>query len=113
MYLYKNLKLKKINVHLNSFLSAKRYFPFSSFLQNHVEQLQERIRCVQGEKAETQKQVSSLSVQVAELDATRSALVVEVEGLRRALDGVKRQLANKDQTAEDELERVKNGFRKK
>lgn len=50
---------------------------------------------------------------MAELDATRSALVVEVEGLRRALDGVKRQLSKKDQCAEDELERVKDGFKKK
>ena len=81
--------------------------------QTHIDQLQERIRSLQSDKSDSQKQLSTVSAQLVETDASRSALAVEVEGMKRALDGVKRQLASKDQESEEQIERVKQDFKKR
>ena len=90
-----------------------RYVNFCCCLQTHIEQLQERIRSVQGEKSEIQKQLSSASAELIEVETSKSAIAVEAEGLKRALDGVKRQLASKDQDAQDQIEQAKQSCRKR
>ncbi|CAK8680733.1 unnamed protein product [Clavelina lepadiformis] len=79
----------------------------------HVNQLQEKIKSLISEKSEIQKNISTMSSDLAAAESSRSSLNIEMEGLRRTLDGVKRQLASKDSEHEAELSRVRSDLKKR
>uniref|UniRef100_H2Y929 Leucine-rich repeat-containing protein 45 n=1 Tax=Ciona savignyi TaxID=51511 RepID=H2Y929_CIOSA len=81
--------------------------------QVKLNQLEERIRGLSSEKSQTMKQASHLTAQLEESNATNSALKIELDGVRRVLNNVQRQLANKDADTEEKVAHVRTELNKR
>ncbi|XP_039272480.2 leucine-rich repeat-containing protein 45-like [Styela clava] len=81
--------------------------------QISINQLNERLRLSSTEKGDLQKQVASLSSEVTDAQAMRSATTVETEGLRRTIQSLQQQLASKDADMVAEVGRVRTDMQRR
>nr|CAB3263520.1 leucine-rich repeat-containing protein 45-like [Phallusia mammillata] len=78
-----------------------------------TDQLQEKMRSMTSDKADLQKRVSNLSLELSETQANKTASDAQLEGMRRTIDGLQKVLSNKDDETDDKIAKVKKDFEKR
>ncbi|XP_078484908.1 leucine-rich repeat-containing protein 45-like [Ciona intestinalis] len=81
--------------------------------QAQASQLQEKIRSLMSENSENLKQISLSSSKLEEAHATKVATDIELDGVRRILNTVQRQLSNKDADTEEKISHVRQELNKR
>ncbi|CAJ0958982.1 unnamed protein product [Ranitomeya imitator] len=77
------------------------------FLQQNAAILQDKIRTVTQSRDQAQNQVLQQKQQVGELQAQNNQLCLEIEGLKRRIDGLQQELSKKDQEKVSEVTKVR------
>ncbi|XP_073444226.1 leucine-rich repeat-containing protein 45 isoform X1 [Dendrobates tinctorius] len=75
--------------------------------QQHAAILQDKIRTVTQSRDQAQNQVLQQKQQVGELQAQNNQLCLEIEGLKRRIDGLQQELSKKDQEKLSEVTKVR------
>ncbi|XP_077107524.1 leucine-rich repeat-containing protein 45 [Ranitomeya variabilis] len=75
--------------------------------QQHAAILQDKIRTVTQSRDQAQNQVLQQKQQVGELQAQNNQLCLEIEGLKRRIDGIQQELSKKDQEKVSEVTKVR------